>query len=216
MEESEIRKELEAARRAAASGEKNLSAREDIMCGDVLLAEHNLSENRNQWEIAGLARELMEQASVLEGYDHLLDRTHEALSRMSECLYDHPRLKLKLLKLWLLVVDRISAMQDHELSVYDDILHEINVLRRNIDYADAGKLDLIEDDRRLKHDPVEWTARWEEVIDEADRKAEENLEEMPRGMGFCHAFWHERAVALASLGIEWRSPSRMNPGVLFD
>ena len=65
MEESEIRKELEAARRAAASGEKNLSAREDIMCGDVLLAEHNLSENRNQWEIAGLARELMEQASVL-------------------------------------------------------------------------------------------------------------------------------------------------------
>ena len=74
MEESEIRKELEAARRAAASGEKNLSAREDIMCGDVLLAEHNLSENRNQWEIAGLARELMEQASVLEGYDHLLDR----------------------------------------------------------------------------------------------------------------------------------------------
>lgn len=216
MEESEIRKELEAARRAAASGEKNLSAREDIMCGDVLLAEHNLSENRNQWEIAGLARELMEQASVLEGYDHLLDRTHEALSRMSECLYDHPRLKLKLLKLWLLVVDRISAMQDHELSVYDDILHEINVLRRNIDYADAGKLDLIEDDRRLKHDPVEWTARWEEVIDEADRKAEENLEEMPRGMGFCHSFWHERAAALASLGIEWRSPSRMNPGVLFD
>ncbi|MGM9741689.1 MAG: hypothetical protein ACI3ZC_01350 [Candidatus Cryptobacteroides sp.] len=216
MDGIEIRKELDAARSALASGEKNLSAREGIMCGDVLLAENNLRENRNLWEIAGLARELMEHASVLEGYDHLLGRTHDALSRMSECLHDHPRLKLKLLKQWLLVVDRISAMQDHELSVYDDILHEINVLRRNIDYADAGKFDLIEDDRRLKHDPVEWTARWEEVIDEADRTAEENLADMPRGMGFCHAFWHERAEALADFGVEWRSPSMMNPGVLFD
>ena len=69
MDEIEIRKELEAARRALASGENILSAREDIICGDVLLAENNLRENRNLWEIAGLARELMEQASVLEGYD---------------------------------------------------------------------------------------------------------------------------------------------------
>ena len=95
------------------------------------------------------------------------------------------------------------------------------MLRRNSISVHFGRLfglltSLGCDDRRLKHDPVEWTARWEEIIDEADRKAEENLEEMPRGMGFCHAFWHERAAALASLGIEWRSPSRMNPGVLFD
>ena len=216
MDEIEIRKELEAARRALASGENILSAREDIICGDVLLAENNLRENRNLWEIAGLARELMEQASVLEGYDHLLDRTYDALSRMSECLHNHPRLKLKLLKLWLLVVDRISAMQNHELSVYDDILYEINYLRRNIANAEAGKFELIKDDRRLKYDPVEWTARWEEVIDEADRTAEEALADMPRGMGFCHAFWHERAEALADLGVEWRSPSMMNPVVLFD
>lgn len=66
MDEIEIRKELEAARRALASGENILSAREDIICGDVLLAENNLRENRNLWEIAGLARELMEQASVLD------------------------------------------------------------------------------------------------------------------------------------------------------
>ncbi|MGM9737267.1 MAG: hypothetical protein ACI3ZT_02505, partial [Candidatus Cryptobacteroides sp.] len=87
---------------------------------------------------------------------------------------------------------------------------------RNISYADSGKLDLIEDDRRLKYDPVEWTARWEEIIDEADRIAEERLADQPRGMGYCHAFWSERAAALASLGLEWRSPVRMNPGVLFD
>ncbi|MGN0194942.1 MAG: hypothetical protein ACI4AE_00610 [Candidatus Cryptobacteroides sp.] len=216
MEEKQIREELVAARAAVASGGKNLSAREDIVCGDVLLAENNLRENRNLWEIASLARELLDHATVLEGYDHLLDRTYEVLSRMSECIQDHPRLKLRLLRLWLTVVDRISAQTGHEMSAYDDILHQINVLKRNIDYADAGRFDMIEDERSLKHDPVEWTSGWEEVIDKADRIAEEKLADMPRGMGFCHAFWHERTLALASLGVEWKSPSRMNPKVLFD
>ena len=69
----------------------------------------------------------------------------------------------------------------------------------------------------LKHDPVEWTARWEEVIDEVDKIVDSRLEEHPRGMGFCHACWHERAAVLSEqFGIEWRSPARMNPRVLFD
>jgi len=35
-------------------------------------------------------------------------------------------------------------------------------------------------------------------------------------MGFCFAYWAEKRNALARRGIEWRSPSRMNPGVMFD
>ena len=69
----------------------------------------------------------------------------------------------------------------------------------------------------LKHDPIEWTARWEEVIDEAEKIVDSRLEDVPRGMGFCHAYWHEKAAVLSEqFGIEWRSPARMNPRVLFD
>lgn len=63
---------------------------------------------------------------------------------------------------------------------------------------------------------MEWTARYEEVIDEVERIVEERLSDHPRGMGFCFAYWHEKAEVLEQFGVEWRSPSSMNPGVMFD
>ena len=35
-------------------------------------------------------------------------------------------------------------------------------------------------------------------------------------MGFCHSYWSAKRAALARRGIEWRSPSAMNPRVIFD
>lgn len=52
--------------------------------------------------------------------------------------------------------------------------------------------------------------------DDADREAYANLTDVPHGMGFCFAYWAEKRAALAKRGIEWRSPSVMNPRVLFD
>ena len=64
---------------------------------------------------------------------------------------------------------------------------------------------------------VEWTARWEEVIDEAEAKAYARLQEHPQGMGLCHAYWPTLSAILAeAYDIQWRSPSQMNPKVLFD
>ena len=68
----------------------------------------------------------------------------------------------------------------------------------------------------LKVDPVQATPEWEQVIYEVEQELDEQLKDEPRGMGFCHSYWSAKRAALARRGIEWRSPSAMNPRVMFD
>ena len=68
----------------------------------------------------------------------------------------------------------------------------------------------------LKVDPVQATTEWEEVIYDVETEVDEQLKDEPRGMGFCHIYWSTKRAALARRGIEWRSPSAMNPRVMFD
>ena len=68
----------------------------------------------------------------------------------------------------------------------------------------------------LKVDPAQATPEWEEVIYEVEKEVDEQLKDEPRGMGFCHSYWSAKRAALARRGIEWRSPSVMNPRVMFD
>ena len=68
----------------------------------------------------------------------------------------------------------------------------------------------------LKVDPVQATPEWEKVIYEVEREVDEQLKDETRGMGFCHSYWSAKRAALAGRGIEWRSPSAMNPRVMFD
>ena len=68
----------------------------------------------------------------------------------------------------------------------------------------------------LKVDPVQATPEWEKVIHEVEKELDEQLKDEPRGMGFCHSYWSAKRAALARRGIEWRSPSAMNPRVMFD
>ena len=68
----------------------------------------------------------------------------------------------------------------------------------------------------LKVDPVQATPEWEKVIYEVEKEVDEELKDEPRGMGFCFGYWSAKRAALARRGIEWRSPSEMNPRVIFD
>ena len=68
----------------------------------------------------------------------------------------------------------------------------------------------------LKTDPVQATAEWEDVIYDVEKEVDEQLKDEPRGMGFCFSYWSAKRAALARRGIEWRSPSAMNPRVMFD
>lgn len=68
----------------------------------------------------------------------------------------------------------------------------------------------------LRCDPVQASPQWEEVIYEVEQEIAEELQDLPRGMGFCFAYWTAKKAALARRGIEWRTPGIMNPGVMFD
>lgn len=69
--------------------------------------------------------------------------------------------------------------------------------------------------RNLKHDPVEMTQEYLDVIDEVEEKIEKNRSSY-RGMGSCYEVWDLKARFLLEKGIKWKSPSMMNPRVIFD
>ena len=218
----DYRKELDRAREAvkdlARDGDaETLDAYWEVCCGDVLVAEENLKDQDRVWENASLARELLDIGTYLEGYDSMLDNLYLAVSRMVTTLFDHPRLKLELLELELQLLRRIEAMNGHDLDMSEDVQEKIYLYRHNIECADQGNFDDIEQEGHLKQDPIEWSAEYERVIDEADKKVYSLLKDHPRGMGFCFAYWHAKAQVLSEdYGITWRSPSLMNPHVMFD
>lgn len=218
----DYRAELDAARKAVSGLERDgksatIDAYWEVCCGDVLLAEENLRNQDREWENSSLAGELLDIARYLEGYDHMLDNLYWAVSRMADAIHDHPRLKLRLLDMELMLIHRLEAGLEHESNLAEPVMKEMALYQRNIEYADNGEFGLIEQTGIMQTDPVEWSAEYERVIDEADAKIYGMLEEHPRGMGFCHAYWSAKARVLREdYGIEWRSPSAMNPGVLFD
>lgn len=70
--------------------------------------------------------------------------------------------------------------------------------------------------KTLKFDPIERTEKWEEVIYEVEKECAEILKDEPKGMGFCFSYWSTMAAVLKKHGIDWKSPSLMNPQVMFD
>lgn len=201
----ELRSEIGEA--AAPADEQMKGSFEEAVYATVLLAEELVGSQESEWEVGSLAQEMLRYAAPFEGSEELHDSMHRAALRMAEVLYGHPRLKLRLLEL-----ARHHAVEEEE-----ELEEQITLLAQNIAAADRGAYDEISESGYLKRDPVEWSARWEEVIDEADRMTYARLVDQPRGMGFCHAFWYERRRVLAEeFGIEWRSPASMNPRVMFD
>lgn len=215
-------KELEKARkRAARCGHKGtedaLEAHWEVCCGDVLLAEENLRNQGREWENASLARDFLASAQFLEGYDKMPDLLYTAIQRMRRALSDHPRLAIELLELERSVLRRIEARCDHELQAGEEVEDELAFYRHNVECADTGCFSRIRSKGGLKRDPMEWSADYERIIDEANKQIYTLLEGYPRGMGFCHAYWSTKKRLLKTrYGLEWHSPPEMNPGVMFD
>lgn len=69
----------------------------------------------------------------------------------------------------------------------------------------------------LRCDPVEYTFRWEDIYYKVERRLDERFANAPRHMGFCFRYWNaKRALLKEEYGIDWKSPSQMNPRVMFD
>ena len=83
---------------------------------------------------------------------------------MLELILDHPRLKLRLLKIQLEVLRYIEACNGHELGITEDICNEITELSNCIALADEGRLDEIPQTGHLKRDPVERTGQCSQKI----------------------------------------------------
>lgn len=179
-------------------------------------AKKILQEQEDPSPIAMMAREVIRYCRHLAQFEHMLSAAYTATSRMAECIYEHPRLLLELLQVELEILQYAEAVNGHALNITEDLRDRIAQLKGNIRAADEGRFKDIRTDSMLKSDPVEWTAAYEAVIDEAEHEAYAHLNDCPRGMGFCFAYWAEKEASLARRGIEWRSPSCMNPGVMFD
>lgn len=69
----------------------------------------------------------------------------------------------------------------------------------------------------LRRDPVEYTWMWEDICYDVEDELERRFANAPRHMGFCFHYWNaKRELLKEKYGIEWRSPSQMNPRVMFD
>ena len=71
-------------------------------------------------------------------------------------------------------------------------------------------------DVHLKFDPVERSQEWEDVIYDVELECAQILKDEPKHMGFCFSYWSTKTAVLARRGIDWSSPSVMNPRVMFD
>lgn len=70
---------------------------------------------------------------------------------------------------------------------------------------------------RLRCDPVEYTLKWEDIYYEVESRLDERFANAPRHRGLCFRYWNaKRELLKDEYGIDWKSPSQMNPRVRFD
>lgn len=131
--------------------------------------------------------------------------------------YNVPRLVLSILHYKLQLVKESEEQDPERYPTEEEVGSEI---QRLSDYIDTDRLsaDAFREkyNRHLKADPVERTPEWEENYYEVELECDRRLKDIPRGMGFCHAYWPTLRTVLAERGIEWHSPSELNPRVMFD
>ena len=184
----------------------------DYMCGLTLLAEGHLNNQTREWEISTLAGEFLKYAPLLKGCRDFQENLYACASRISDVLFSHPRIKVRLLEFQF----SIGELLEEKYEEMESLQEEIQTIRNNINYADKGQWDQIVQTGHLKVDPVEWTKEWEDVIDEVEKEVAGQLKDIPWRMGSCFEYWSTKKTALSRKEINWRSPSQMNPRVLFD
>lgn len=190
----------------------------DLVCADALLCEEYVMDFGPAWKNAALCREIAKyMPAIIECGDNFVMAANVCY-RARRALYDHPRLSLKLMELERDAIIGLSDEQTENLEMDLDSLNaEITRYSLNIKAADQKRFNDIEDDGHLRKDPIEWTAEYEEAIAQAEEKAQAELADEPRGMGFCFSYWPTlQHILFQDYGIRWRSPAEMNPGVIFD
>ena len=129
--------------------------------------------------------------------------------------YDVPRFVLDILRRELTWLEESEEKSDWLTPEY--VGKEIEKLEAYIDEDGLSMPEFCSKyQRHLHFDPIERSPQWEEIYPEVEAECERRLKGEPRCMGFCFAYWAEKRNVLAAYGIDWKSPSVMNPRVMFD
>lgn len=196
-------------------------SRIELVCADCMICQEHVKDFGPAWKNTPYLEEIATHCrSILMSVDNA-DVLYNVCSEADDCCYNHPRIKLKLMKLQL---ELLPMLHNADFDTEDETRHlaaRIATYEHNILAADENRLnDIISDDTSAypqKSDPIEWTLRYEQCIDEAEQTVDELLKDCRRGMGFCHLYWHTlTSVLRKDFGINWRDPSVMNPGTLYD
>ena len=176
------------------------------------------SSEHGMWKNLPLAKECMQLLRDLDDPDETPMGKALACEAICEQLseYDIPRFMLDILHYEREQLEQ-STEEDDNYPTTEDVDQKI---RRLTDYIDTEHVSVAEFRKRyqrhLMFDPIERTPQWEEIYYEVERECDRRLGDTPRGMGFCFAYWMTLHQVLAERGIQWRSPSVLNPGVMFD
>lgn len=197
----------------------NANAICELVCANALLCEAYCQDFGPQWRNAELCREICRYIpSIIDETPDSRVMAENVCERAAEHLFDHPRLKVRLLSLQrdAIIEQGGERAEDAEMGI-DELSAKMMQMQLNIIAADQERWNDIVNEGYLKSDPIEWSEDYERVISDAQAKADERLKDVPRGMGFCYSWWHELAeILLNDYDIRWRSPKVMNPGVMFD
>lgn len=69
----------------------------------------------------------------------------------------------------------------------------------------------------MKVDKQETDPKLEKEFEEVEKILEEKFKDSPKGMGFCHVYWHAKKELLKDMyNIDWQSPAELNPHIIFD
>jgi hypothetical protein len=196
----------------------NNKKRAEIIIMNVEQMKEN-SQDMRMWKNIPLAKECVQLLKELD------DPAETPMGKALACEaiiqqlpeYDVPRLVLSILHYKLQLV---KESEEHAPERYPTEEEVVNDIQRLSDYIDTEHVSSESFHklyhRHLKADPIERTPAWEENYYEVEKECDRRLGDTPRGMGFCFGYWSTLRQVLAERGIMWRSPSELNPKVMFD
>lgn len=206
---------------------------EDLMQLYTLLAE-TLNEEEDYEPIKDIACEVIEMIRInMVSWEIIKETLPRLIDAVNDTVYNHLSYDLHL---WLLkkayeaddfndeLKGRARRWLKLRILLEDHDRHE-RLLDRNLQDAIAKlftpeelvKIILNPQLGHLRQDPVEFTYKWEDIYYEVEKRLDERFANAPRQMGFCFMFWNAKRELLKNeYGIDWKSPSQMNPRVMFD
>lgn len=177
------------------------------------------SQDMRMWKNIPLAKECVQLLKDIDDPEETPMGKALACEAVIEQLpeYDVPRFVLSILRYKLELVQQSDEQDPERYPTSEEVQDEIQRLEDYIDTDHVSDATFHERyHRHLKADPIERTPQWEENYYEVEKECDRRLGDTPRGMGFCFGYWSTLREVLAERGINWKSPSQLNPGVMFD